>query len=194
MFSQVLILSSHHVSISAVVCGHSEMTHLHLITQIKWADSKRWMWHRWVWSCSVALCSGGVFLGGLMEPQPRISLRVGCSYIGRRLGHVCWAMFQMFSPLGVGQCCQPTNPNKGLGSNTTRYYRRLGSPYLFPHPVLSTIPLLVGHDNQWQRNLLRDLGPVCRWWCSKYHLLKRLSPPPFSFLFPFHFWTYLYHH
>ena len=59
--------------------------------------------------------------------------------------------------------------------STTSYamcYRCLGPPTFFPYPALSTIPLLVGPDNQWWRNLLRDPGPVHRWWCSKHHLLK----------------------
>ena len=59
-------------------------------------------------------------------------------------------------------------------------------PAFFHHPALSTIPFLMGYDNQWQRDLLGDLGPVCRWWCSKHHLLKAESiafPPYFlSFL------------
>ena len=51
-------------------------------------------------------------------------------------------------------------------------YRCLGPPTFFPHPILSTVPLPMEHDNQRWRDLLGDLGPVCRWWCSKYCLLK----------------------
>ena len=72
-------------------------------------------------------------------------------------------------------------------------YRRLGPPAFSPHSILSTIPLLMGRDNQQQRNPLRDLGPVCRWQYSKCHLLKRLSPPPLSLSISFHVQTYLYH-
>ena len=42
-------------------------------------------------------------------------------------------------------------------------YRYLGPSTLFLYFVLPTIPLPMGHDNQQQRDLLRDLGPVCRW-------------------------------
>ena len=73
-------------------------------------------------------------------------------------------------------------------------YRCLGPPTFFPHSILSTIPFSMRYDNQWWRNLLRDLGPVHRWWCSKHHLLKRLSPPPLSFSISFYSQTYLYHH
>ena len=57
----------------------------------------------------------------------------------------------------------------------------------FPHPILSTIPLLVEHDNQWQRNLLRDLGPVYRRQCSEHCLLKGWVHCPFPFYFHFIF-------
>ena len=57
-------------------------------------------------------------------------------------------------------------------------YRCLGPPTLFLTFTLSTIPLLVGDDNQWWRDLFRDLGPVHRWKCSKHHLLARLRPLP----------------
>ena len=71
-------------------------------------------------------------------------------------------------------------------------YRCLGLPTLFPHPILSTIPLPMEHDNQWQRDLLRDLGSVCRWQCSEHHLLKAESTTPLLSI-SFSFWTYLYH-
>ena len=68
-----------------------------------------------------------------------------------------------------------------------RCYRYLGHPAFFPHPILPTIPLPMGHDNQRQRDLLRDLEPVHRWWCSKHHFLKGWvhypSSPSFSFYF-----------
>ena len=54
-------------------------------------------------------------------------------------------------------------------------YRCLGPPTFFLYSILSTIPLSMGHDNQWQRDLFGDLGSVCRWWCSKHHLLKAES-------------------
>ena len=73
------------------------------------------------------------------------------------------------------------------------YYRCLGPPIFFPHPILPAVPLPMGHDNQQQRDLLGDLGPVCRWQYSEHHLLKRLSPLPLSSPIFFLFWTYLYH-
>ena len=54
-------------------------------------------------------------------------------------------------------------------------YRHLGLPTFFPYPALSTVPLSVGHNNQWWRDLLRDLRPICRWWCSEHHLLRAES-------------------
>ena len=48
-------------------------------------------------------------------------------------------------------------------------------PAFFHHPALSTIPFLMGYDNQWQRDLLGDLESVCRQWCSEHHLLKAES-------------------
>ena len=72
-------------------------------------------------------------------------------------------------------------------------YRCLGPSTFFHHSILPTIPLPMGYDNQWWRDLLRDLGLVYRWWCSEHYLLKgwvhHLSPLPF----PFHSWTYLYY-
>ena len=65
------------------------------------------------------------------------------------------------------------------------HYRHLGLSIFFPYPALSTIPLLVGHDNQQWRNLLGDLGPVCRWWCFEHCFLKGWVHCPFPF--PFHF-------
>ena len=59
--------------------------------------------------------------------------------------------------------------------NGSMCYRCLGPPAFFHHPTLFTVPFLVGHDNQGQRNLLRDLGPIYRWWCSEHHLLKAES-------------------
>ena len=54
----------------------------------------------------------------------------------------------------------------------------------FPHPALSTVPLPIGLDNQWWRDLLRDLGPVHRWRYSKHFRLKAESIdfPPSHFL------------
>ena len=75
----------------------------HPMTQIRWANSKRRMQCRQIWPYSIALCLGGVFSGGLMDLQPRICPKVGCSCVGRRLGHVHQAVLQMFSLLGVGQ-------------------------------------------------------------------------------------------
>ena len=51
-------------------------------------------------------------------------------------------------------------------------YRCLGPPTFFPHSVLPTVPLSMGHDNQWQKDLFGDLGPVRRWQCSEHCLLK----------------------
>ena len=65
------------------------------------------------------------------------------------------------------------------------YYRYLGPPAFFHHPVLSTVPFLMGHDNQWWRDLLGDQGPVCRWWCSEHHLLKAESTASFLSHLPF---------
>ena len=62
----------------------------------------------------------------------------------------------------------------------SHYYRHLGLPIFFLSPALSTVPLSVGHDNQRQRDLLRDLGPIHRWWCSKHCLLKAESIASFS--------------
>ena len=42
-------------------------------------------------------------------------------------------------------------------------YRCLGPPTFFLTPALSTVPHPMGHDHEQQRNLFRDLGPVCRW-------------------------------
>ena len=64
-------------------------------------------------------------------------------------------------------------------------YRCLGPPTFFLFPTLSTIPLSMGHDNQQWRDLLRDLGPICRWWCSKHHLLKAKSTASLSSYFLF---------
>ena len=71
------------------------------------------------------------------------------------------------------------------GMVETKCYRCLGSPTFFHHPALSTIPFFMKHDNQWLRDLLRDLGPVYRWWCFKHHLLKAESTASFlsHFLF-----------
>ena len=55
------------------------------------------------------------------------------------------------------------------------YYRCLGPPTFFCHPALFTIPFLMGHDNQQQRDHLGDLGPVHRQWCSEHRLLKAES-------------------
>ena len=41
-------------------------------------------------------------------------------------------------------------------------YRCLEPPTFFSHFILPTIPLPMEHDNQQQRDLLRDLGPVHR--------------------------------
>ena len=65
-------------------------------------------------------------------------------------------------------------------------YRCLGPPAFFLSPTLSTVPLSIGHDNQQQRDPLRDLGPIHRWWCSE-HCLLRLSPLLLFSLLPFHF-------
>ena len=64
-------------------------------------------------------------------------------------------------------------------------YRCLGPPTFFCSPTLSAVPLSVGHDNQQWRDLLRDLEPICRWWCSKHCLLKAESITSFSFCFLF---------
>ena len=53
-------------------------------------------------------------------------------------------------------------------------YRHLVPPAFFT-PTLTTTPLLVGYDNEPQRNLFRDLEPVCRWQCSKHCFLKAES-------------------
>ena len=67
--------------------------------------------------------------------------------------------------------CIVTSPKKH-SSKLSMCYRCLGPPTFFPYPILSTTPLPMGHDNQQWRDLLGDLGPVYRWWCSKHCLLK----------------------
>ena len=64
-------------------------------------------------------------------------------------------------------------------------YRYLGPPTFFHHPALSTIPFLMGHDNQQWRDFLGDLGPICRWRCFKHHLLKAESTASFLSYFLF---------
>ena len=74
------------------------------------------------------------------------------------------------------------------GSVVHAYYYRCLEPSTFsPHPILPTIPLLVRYDNQQQRNLLRDLGPLHRQQCSEHCLLTRLSPLPLPYSFSLHF-------
>ena len=72
-------------------------------------------------------------------------------------------------------------------------HRYLGSPTFFLSPVLPTISFSKEYDNQRQRDLLRDLGPIYRWQCSKPYLL-RLSPPLLLSPIFFPFWTYLSSH
>ena len=78
-------------------------------------------------------------------------------------------------------------------SSDWKCYGHLGPPTFFLSPTLSTVPLLVECDDQQWRDLLRDLGPVCRQWCSKHCLLKAESTTLFPFYFT-SFQTYLYHH
>ena len=66
-------------------------------------------------------------------------------------------------------------------------YRYLGPPTFFSHSVLPTVPLSMEHDNQRWRDLLGDLGPVCRWRCSEHCLLKKLSPLSLSSSISFSF-------
>ena len=73
----------------------------------------------------------------------------------------------------------------------TSYYGHLRSPIFFLTSALSTIPLLVGYDNEWRRDLFRDLGPVHRWQCSKHCLPKAKSTASFFSLFYISFQTYL---
>ena len=64
-------------------------------------------------------------------------------------------------------------------------YRHLGPSTFVLSPALPTVPLSMGHDNQWWRDLLGDLGPICRQQCSE-HCLLRLSPLlPFPSIFFF---------
>ena len=79
----------------------------------------------------------------------------------------------------------------GCSATTTLCYRCLEPPTFFPYSVLSTSPLSMGHDNQQQRDLLRDLGPIHRQWCYKHCLLKAESITSLL-LISFSFWTYLY--
>ena len=51
----------------------------------------------------------------------------------------------------------------------------------------------MGHNNQWQRDLLRDLESICRWQCSEHHLLKAESITSLLSI-SFSFRTYLYDH
>ena len=89
-------------------------------------------------------------------------------------------------------CGTHSNPTPTPSSTSMNCYRHLGPPTFFPHPIFPTVPLSIEHDNQQQRDFLRDLKPVHRWQCSKHHPLKAESTT--SLLpFPFHFWTYLYH-
>ena len=60
-----------------------------------------------------------------------------------------------------------------------------GTPHLFSFPTLSAVPLSMGHDNQWWRDLLGDLGPICRWRCSEHHLLRAESTASLFFHFLF---------
>ena len=60
-------------------------------------------------------------------------------------------------------------------ARVTQYYRCLGPSTFFFPLTLSTVPLSIGHDNQQWRNLLRDLGPICRQRCSEHCLLKAES-------------------
>ena len=69
-------------------------------------------------------------------------------------------------------------------------YRCLRPPAFFCHPTLSTIPFLMEHDNQQWRDLLKDLGPVRRQWCSEHYLLKAEST--ISLLSHFFFILYLF--
>ena len=66
-----------------------------------------------------------------------------------------------------------------------RMLQTFGTPHLFLSPTLSTVLPPVGHDNQQQRDLLRDLGPIHRWRHSKHCLLKAESITSFFSYFLF---------
>ena len=66
-------------------------------------------------------------------------------------------------------------------------YRCLGPSTFFLASTLSTIPHPVGHDYEWQRDLFRDLGPVCSWQCFKHCFLKAKFIASFFLTFIFHF-------
>ena len=76
--------------------------------------------------------------------------------------------------------------DKPLFHLITLCYRCLGPPTFFLSSTLSTVLLSMGHDNQQRRDLLEDLRPIHRQWCSK-HCFLRLSPLLLSSLFPFLF-------
>ena len=130
----------------------------------------------------IFLCRSPTFL------WPTPSLLSSCHLLQQLSHHQCQLKFACWERQSSHL---KLSSRRGLLCHPHPYcYRCLGLPTFFLHSILSTKPLPMGYDNQQQRDLLGDLGPVYRWQCSKHCFLKDWVYCFSSFPFPFHFQTF----